>query len=66
MFGHSQALAIPFASSGDTSCDNCSVVMMGTAMTSSRASSQTSGELLMLMQRPPQLLCSTVACEYDL
>jgi hypothetical protein len=31
------------ASSGDTSCDNCSVVMTDTAITSSRASSQTSG-----------------------
>jgi hypothetical protein len=53
------------ASSGDTSCDNCSVVVTGTSITSSRASSQSSGNA---DAAPTVVFFSSGACEkiYDL
>jgi hypothetical protein len=51
-----------FASSNDTSCVNCSVVMTCPSKISSRTSSRTSGDIFMFMQRPP-LFFIQGACE---
>jgi hypothetical protein len=49
------------SSSGDTTCDNCSVAMMHSSIRNSRALTETSGNFILMLRMPSPVTAGFVA-----